>query len=214
MLKPRSFFVCAVAATLVSIFANAGQAGQANAPGSAGPGSADHAQEIQKEYDHDTQQIQEVSRSLGKMIPLAGQASPNPSGSGATGLGLTAGLSSASIPPELQTQFERVRELMDQPWMQKYLKVLSDPNVERDFLALLSHPQRVSFLFWELSWLVFILIVKIWRTMKAKKILSILFVQVWTYSLLFIGLFFLIPRLVFGTAYADLIHSVLSALKL
>ena len=99
------------------------------------------------------------------------------------------------------------------PWIRRYRNLVGDPAVQQNYRKLSTHPQQNVFLVWELAWLVAVLIIRFWRGSKRRGFLGYVFLQFWTFGLFLFGTFFLVPRLVFGPDYSQLVYSVIAALQ-
>jgi hypothetical protein len=237
MFQTRTFTLLAVLAAFVSVPAHAtlsvlsspkdttppaaagapaqgGAPTQAAAP-SAGQlaGSPENAQDIQKEIEQGNQQFKDTYNALNKMNPMAVHppggtpADPSADPSGANGLVPSA------ISPELQVQIQRVQALLSNPSVQKYLKVFTNPEVQNQFEALVNSPEKMTFVYFEIGWIVLILLLKIRLTMQSKNFLLIVFTQLWTSALFIVGSSYLVPRVVFGSLYLNFFNTVVAVLK-
>lgn len=143
-------------------------------------------------------QALEMVNTLNRLNPFA-QVSPNPSGQPDQGTQLS---------PELAEKLQYAQKLLDNPLTKKYIRVLSDPKVQQDIHVLINNPQRAAFLGWEFAWIIVMFIFKAWRLTKSKRLVSIIFTQFWTLCLFLGGVFYLVPRAVFGDDFVRLAHDL------
>jgi hypothetical protein len=216
MATQRKFLVSAVLVSLVSVLA-------LTSPPARAAGPDDDVQEIQKAIELSHQQAVQVINKLNVLDPSA-RTSPSPGSEPSIQTQTQIQIGNPSPPsggqnameavsPEVQAQLDRVQSLLNNPMLQKYLRIFSDPEVQRDAQKLLASPQRLAFLGWEAGFVIFMLGFKTWLTLKNRKSLfAVIFVQIWTLAIFIVGVTYVLPRCVFGPDYAHFAESFWSAL--
>ena len=187
-----AFIVSAVLATVVSV-------------------CADSNDQAQKELEATHAQMVQVVNELNKSNPFVPPAAQSPqvvqygqSGQSASPLQLS---------PEMAQKLEFAKKYLENPYVQKYMRAFADPAIQKDVTAIMNHPQRLAVLGWEAGWIVVMFIFKAWRLGKAKGLVNTIYTQLWTFALFTFGISFLIPRLVLGEVYAQLVRDMIQVLQ-
>jgi hypothetical protein len=167
-------------------------------------------EQAQKELDQAHGQVVQVVNELSKDNPLLKVA-----GAGATVPPQQGGqpVQTLQFPPELAQKLEFAQKYLNNPFVQKYMKILTDPVIQKDVDVLAKHPRRMALLEWELGWVVLMFFFKAWRLTKSKGVMSMLFTQFWTFALFVFGILFLIPRLVIGEPYAQFVRDLIQVIQ-
>ena len=181
-----AFFVPAILVAALSVHANAAQT-----PSPPGSDDDPHAQAL------------EMVNTLNRINPFA-QISPAPSGQP---------FETPRLSPELAEKLQYAQKLLDNPVTRKYIRVLSDPKVQQDIHVLINNPERTAFLAWEFAWIIVMFLFKAWRLTKSKRLISIIFTQLWTLCLFLGGVFYLVPRAVFGDDFTRLAHDLIQIFR-
>jgi hypothetical protein len=143
------------------------------------------AQQIQAEIQHEQKEIVDNYQSLNSVNPMA---APN-------GVTLASGLSGS---PNLAA----LQNLMNQPQMKKYVRLVTSPEFARDLGGLIEHPMRMQLVYWEAAWLFAIILLRAWQNSKSKHWLRKVWIYLWTLGVFWIGSLVVVPRLVLGEAYS------------
>ena len=142
---------------------------------------------------------QKAYQSLNNVNPMSTEYDPNS--------GVTAGTGPAG-------DFQR---LLAQPAVQSYLKIFSNPVFSKGVDQVLKSPRRMELLYAELGFIVFMIIFRAWRFSKCTHWTGKLWTSIWTFGFFWVGSGVLVPWLVLGEAYTQLMSGtailVIEALK-
>jgi hypothetical protein len=153
-------------------------------------------QEIQKDIQQTQKELSDAYKTLNQINPAAAQGGAPVLNTPAVGFSGMPGSPQVGGPG-----LAAVQNLLANPSLQKYVKVISDPVIDQDLNALLQHPAIKECLYWELGWFVFILFFRAWRVSKATHWSKKIWIYIWTFGLLWAGLLFFVPKLIIGDTY-------------
>jgi hypothetical protein len=155
--------------------------------------SADQLGDIQKEVDQSQKAMADAFNSLNHAKPLK----VNNGTSGGTASEDSSGL----------------QNLLAQPALQKYVKLVSKPQFREDLSAVVNHPNRVRCLEAELGWFFFILILRQWRYSKSKSWTGNIWIYLWATVLLWLGALYFVPHYFFGAPFDRLTYEIAATIK-
>jgi hypothetical protein len=136
--------------------------GAVGAPGAPGPGSDDPAAELIRLRAEQSKAYE----SLNALNPFS------------ESYGKIQGAVTAATGPVAQLQ-----KLLSQPAVQGYLKLFSSPAFSQGVDQVLKSPSRMTLLYAELGWIVFMLIFRAWRFSKSTHWAARLWTRFWTFVL-------------------------------
>lgn len=154
------------------------------------PNSDDPVLELQ----HSRDQMQNQLAPLMQLNPIA---------QGVTGAG-----DQSVMPAEMSVQMERIKQVMNNPAVKSYMQLLNTPEFTEGAKALVNHPQKAYVAYGEIALFVILIFVKAWRSSRTKHWAAQLWVSFSTYAIGMVLGSVVIPGLVFGEPYWNLLKAV------
>lgn len=120
-----------------------------------------------------------------------------------------AGKKPAASVAVLPGPFEQLTQLLNQPAVQGYLKLFSNPTFSKGIDEVIKSPRRMTLLYAQIGFIVFMMFFRAWRFSKSTHWIKKLWTQLWTFGLFWIGAVVVIPWAILGDAYYNTIAGLL-----
>jgi hypothetical protein len=108
--------------------------------------------------------------------------------------------------------FEQLNRLLSQPAVQGYLKLFSNPTFARGVDQIIQSPRRMTLLYVQLGFIVFMMFFRAWRFSKTTSWIKKLWTQFWTFVMFWAGAVVVIPWVVLGDPYFQTMAGLLDVL--
>jgi hypothetical protein len=105
--------------------------------------------------------------------------------------------------------FEQINKILSQPAVQGYLKFFTNPAFSKGVDQIMNSPQRMTLLYVEIGFAVFMLIFRAWRFSKSAGWAGRLWTKVWTFAFYWVGSLIVVPWAVLGDPYYQTIRGAL-----
>lgn len=120
----------------------------------------------------------------------------------------------SAINSPLLTHIAQFQKLLSNPAFKKFMNQLSSPQMSSAAIKLTQHPNLKYLGYWELGWFIFFIFFRAWRSSKLTQgnWIKSIWMKVWTSILYFSVSSFIIPFLVLGEPYQEVLTLFIHAL--
>ena len=115
--------------------------------------------------------------------------------------------------PMLGDSAEQLEKLLSSSNAQKWIAVISDSRLRASAEALANSPRRMTLIYAEIGWFIVLLVFRAWRFSKVVKWYRRLWVSAYSLGLYWLGSAYLLPWLVFGEDYRQLVFGLIRILR-
>jgi hypothetical protein len=126
-------------------------------------------------------------------------------------------IQNAGMPKGLPTMspeaLESVRKFAEQPGLKKYVALISNPEFTNDLTNVMRHPGLKDCFYWELGWIVVMMVIRSWRMSKTTHLLKTLWITLWTFALFWIVAAVVIPAYFLNPDFMKLVRDTIRLLS-
>ncbi len=108
--------------------------------------------------------------------------------------------------------YAELHKLLSHPAVQSYLKFFSNPVFMKGVDQVRNHPNRMELLYVELGWVLFMIVLKAWRSSKVSHWIGRVWLKLWTLALFWTGVLLGVPLVVLGSSYYQTFQGFLAVL--
>jgi hypothetical protein len=104
-----------------------------------------------------------------------------------------------------------MQKLLQNPLVQRYVKIMSNPAILNKMNALITHPKRMNMVYSEIGLFLFLIVFRAWRSSKYEHWLGRAWVGFYSFFLGLILALVVVPAFVFGSIYIQFINEFAKA---